>query len=30
MLTIGWVAVLLGVIALHWADGGFPFSTERV
>jgi hypothetical protein len=30
MLTIGWVAVLLGVLAMQWADGGFPFLTKRV
>jgi hypothetical protein len=29
MLTIGWIAVLL-VLAMQWADGGFPFSTKRL
>jgi hypothetical protein len=29
MFTMGWIVVLLGVLALQWADGGFPFSTER-
>ena len=26
MLTIGWLAVILGVLATQWADGRFPFS----
>ena len=26
MMTIGWLAVLLGVIAVQWADGRFPFA----
>jgi hypothetical protein len=30
MLTIGWIAVLLGVLAMQWADGVFPFSTKRL
>jgi hypothetical protein len=28
MLTIGWLAVLLGVLAMQWADGRFPFSAS--
>jgi hypothetical protein len=28
MLTIAWLAVLLGVIAIQWADGRFPFSAS--
>ena len=27
MMTIGWLAVLLGVIAVQWADGRFPFAS---
>jgi hypothetical protein len=26
MLTIGWLAVAFGVLAMLWADGRFPFS----
>jgi hypothetical protein len=29
MMTIGLLAVLLGVIAVQWADGRFPFASER-
>jgi hypothetical protein len=27
MFTVGWLAVLLGVLAMQWADngGGFPW-----
>jgi hypothetical protein len=28
MLTIGWLAVLLGVLATEWADGRFSFSAS--
>jgi hypothetical protein len=27
IMTIGWLAVLLGVIAVQWADGRFPFAS---
>jgi len=27
MMTIGLLAVLLGVIAVQWADGRFPFAS---
>lgn len=27
MFTMGWLVVLLGVLAMRWADGRFPFST---
>jgi hypothetical protein len=26
VMTIGWLAVLLGVIAVRWTDGRFPFA----
>ena len=29
MMTIGLLAVLLGVIAVQWADGRFPFASTR-
>jgi hypothetical protein len=29
MLTIAWLAVLVGVLAIEWADGRFPFSRRR-
>jgi hypothetical protein len=29
MLTIGWLAVALGVLAMHWADGDFPFRAAK-
>jgi hypothetical protein len=25
MLTIGWLVVIFGVLAVQWADGHFPF-----
>jgi hypothetical protein len=28
MLTCGWLAVLLGLLAVQWADGRFPFSNS--
>jgi hypothetical protein len=28
MLTIGWLVVLLGVLAIEWADGRFSFSAS--
>jgi hypothetical protein len=27
MFTLGWLVVLVGVLATRWADGRFPFST---
>lgn len=27
MFTMGWLVVVLGVLAIRWADGRFPFST---
>jgi hypothetical protein len=29
MFTVGWLIVLLGVLAMHWADGRFPFSMQN-
>jgi hypothetical protein len=29
MLTVGWLAVAFGVLAMHWADRGFPFSSAK-
>jgi hypothetical protein len=29
MFTMGWLVVLVGVLAMHWADGHFPFSTHN-
>jgi hypothetical protein len=26
MMTIGWLVILFGVIAVQWADGRFPFA----
>jgi hypothetical protein len=28
MLTVGWLAVLFGVLAIEWADGRFSFSAS--
>jgi hypothetical protein len=28
MFTMGWLVVLLGVLAMSWADARFPFSTH--
>jgi hypothetical protein len=30
MLTVGWLAVAFGVIAMHWADGGFPSLARNI
>jgi hypothetical protein len=30
MLTIGWLAVAVGVLAMLWADGRFPFSPANL
>jgi hypothetical protein len=27
MFTAGWLVIVLGVLAIRWADGRFPFST---
>jgi hypothetical protein len=29
MFTMSWLVVLLGVLAMRWADGRFPFSTHN-
>jgi hypothetical protein len=30
MFTMGWLIVLLGVLAIRWADKRFPFSTHNL
>jgi hypothetical protein len=27
MFTAGWLVIVLGALAIRWADGRFPFST---
>jgi hypothetical protein len=30
MFTLGWLVVLLGVLAIRWADGRFPFPAPKL